>query len=733
MAAAAKEEKEKQKKHNTLVVRYPLVYWLSPHFAKPLPEGWHVHLGSVPGSDVDFDPATHPGVRWQHAKVEEDGRVRIGLSVRRSYVVHVAPEEVSRDDLDRGIAACKAVITGLAAAPPSPILFVPVQPPEATPHGIVIARQEEFSPAQLSGDPNASDTPEHFKLGTTANRLLNGWAASGLLEGGVMIDKAINETRRKPCTEWDVQLPGQRQGPLSSHHWHFVVAREPLSPASLKSALAAGQAAALDLGEIIALAGDYYETFEDLAKGPDRAAKSLMEGYRQSDALALMVLDAALFPQLEKDSSEQDKQRMADRLGAISYHVDVARGRKGDAAKSSRESLAAILPAEEIRTIVDAVLEIGARSHFAELHALAQVLLGCRQGDIYSFEEMRHLLTGWKQGAEQIEGLARRRTSADAVGRGLQNLVRTGFNKEILSVVLTNGRYAKLALDNTSHFSNTGEVPKGAEPKQTNWERFEACFRAACDCIQRRMESHGTRRPTIPAEAVARLGFGLHFLTDAFSAGHMRVPRQALGAQRAFAALLMHNFDGKNGLWVHDGSGEPWVAYGDEMLDDSLNHRNKEKTREAVHAALIALKEVAEQGFRELQAGNGFSPEAARKLADLKITRSFTGLRPVVLPANRLDYPAQDDRCNIEPLYRMDGTINRGVGYKVSTFPPVGAVKGRAGWVLGYRGFELIYEDRQRGTRRLDLTKEYNLARFTRAVSGWQEPEIGLDELVRAL
>jgi hypothetical protein len=57
----------------------------------------------------------------------------------------------------------------------------------------------------------------------------------------------------------------------------------------------------------------------------------------------------------------------------------------------------------------------------------------------------------------------------------------------------------------------------------------------------------------IPANAIAQLTHGMHFLTDAFASGHMRVPRHQVGPQGSMLSVVMHDFDNSLGLIVENG------------------------------------------------------------------------------------------------------------------------------------------------------------------------------------
>jgi hypothetical protein len=79
-----------------------------------------------------------------------------------------------------------------------------------------------------------------------------------------------------------------------------------------------------------------------------------------------------------------------------------------------------------------------------------------------------------------------------------------------------------------------------------------------------------------------------HFLTDAFSGGHIRTPREKLvGSVRGnIQSKVLHDLDNTNGVLVTNDRGDPpWLAYGDDFLTDPRNARNRELAQEAVRAS----------------------------------------------------------------------------------------------------------------------------------------------------
>lgn len=92
--------------------------------------------------------------------------------------------------------------------------------------------------------------------------------------------------------------------------------------------------------------------------------------------------------------------------------------------------------------------------------------------------------------------------------------------------------------------------------------------------------------------------FALHFLTDLFSAGHLRTPRrtlhqslQELGKPWPADQLTraMHDEDCASGLWVTNALGESWAVYGDKELSAMKSFRNLDQV---IAAAQIGVDEI---------------------------------------------------------------------------------------------------------------------------------------------
>ena len=147
----------------------------------------------------------------------------------------------------------------------------------------------------------------------------------------------------------------------------------------------------------------------------------------------------------------------------------------------------------------------------------------------------------------------------------------------------TGGRYLALAKENIGHFSN---VPVGQRNRDI-WRRNHI------DAIS------GARTGN------ANLAWGLnaagdHFLTDAFSGGHLRVQRSLLHAQGTrgdVTSKVLHDLDNQFGVEVTNDRGDPpWIAYGDEHLNDAANARSRTLALEAVQLSKQDIADALAQG-----------------------------------------------------------------------------------------------------------------------------------------
>ena len=108
-------------------------------------------------------------------------------------------------------------------------------------------------------------------------------------------------------------------------------------------------------------------------------------------------------------------------------------------------------------------------------------------------------------------------------------------------------------------------------------------------------------------EAYFLEAYGQHFLTDTFSAGHLRAPRRILHStsplkhqprdpDRLFALWPgdqccrdQHDEDCANGLWVTNALGESWAVCGDKQI---LDGRSAKNLQYAIQASQRGVDEV---------------------------------------------------------------------------------------------------------------------------------------------
>ncbi len=135
------------------------------------------------------------------------------------------------------------------------------------------------------------------------------------------------------------------------------------------------------------------------------------------------------------------------------------------------------------------------------------------------------------------------------------------------------GRYLKLAASNWDHFGPWALLA------------YQAGHAAA---LQQAVKAHASGEERDLQLAYAMNAFADHFLTDLFSAGHLRVPRKALADSvtpsdvGSLISRFMHDEDSKYGLLVRNAEGEQWRAYGDKRYFDSVDVANRRQVGRAV-------------------------------------------------------------------------------------------------------------------------------------------------------
>ncbi|MEU6040724.1 S8 family serine peptidase [Actinomadura sp. NPDC047616] len=383
------------------------------------------------------------------------------------------------------------------------------------------------------------DSPEHVMIAESVQSMVDQWARHGLVAGGAFIDTRarLGDGRRDgPLRDWRIvtPVPGSagdgRPHPysgvedLAEPHWHYIAPESPApgsewTPRTLRAALLAGNAVALSPGQIIMLAGDLYGSFDELigrAEGAQSPPVDLMRGFDADEPWAHALL-RLLFVRPAPRKSLDTLEKTAMYLDGVR---DQVRAGTYPDLRETRRRVAYLRAAR-------------GPTRFSEAHLLARVLQA--KGAPTPVQIAAH--APWLGSSEQWP-------SGDTVGR------------DAFQIVASNGRYAALAMRNQSHFT------------PQNWATFVRYQRRAFEAIREHMAR--TAGPyaahPIPATAIALCAFGAHFLSDAFSSGHMRVPRLELGITGSLAAKVMHDFEGLYGLLVDNGFGHTWRAFGDGHL-----------------------------------------------------------------------------------------------------------------------------------------------------------------------
>ncbi|KAF8539454.1 hypothetical protein BDD12DRAFT_94653 [Trichophaea hybrida] len=150
--------------------------------------------------------------------------------------------------------------------------------------------------------------------------------------------------------------------------------------------------------------------------------------------------------------------------------------------------------------------------------------------------------------------------------------------------IATLGYYAQISWYNFDHF---GPDARAA---------YTACHAVALD-----LAAAGNGNEAALKEAYFMDAWGLHFLTDIFSSGHLRAPRRVLHDNNAAKAFLgaiaevpvwdiqcryFHDEDSACGLLVSNEEGSEWIAYGDKEYFSGHGRINRLRCERAVQASV---------------------------------------------------------------------------------------------------------------------------------------------------
>jgi hypothetical protein len=428
-------------------------------------------------------------------------------------------------------------------------------------HGRELSEDDHFD---VSGDNQllALVETEHAELGESIQAMIDFWARRGLIHGGAMIDTKAHETQSglsAAMQDWELFLPDPAKPldpysaipPLSHAHWHYITpdpvysdraSQTKWTKASLETALKTGQAAALSIGQIVMLAGDYLDNVNELidpGAQPRWTAGGkpvhVMKAFEEKDPVAYTLLDLDTFPPGGIISDELAKLEKLERGIRESTEIqrEIARGEW-----------------KRVEALVTFMKAAKGPTAFTELHLLGHSLNKPTITGRYHLAMIR-ARAPWLTDA-QYNQLKTQVTAAE-----LKELEFNGLPDRFFSIVASNGYYAALAYRNAAHFA------------PGNWTRFSDDHKAALEVVRTHVTSGsaGSATAPIPAEAIARTAYSLHYLTDAFSSGHMRVPRVQMGVNGGMAAKVMHDVDNEYGLIVKNGFGKMWRAFGDGYLN----------------------------------------------------------------------------------------------------------------------------------------------------------------------
>ncbi|MNF79229.1 hypothetical protein D3C84_614380 [compost metagenome] len=243
-------------------------------------------------------------------------------------------------------------------------------------------------------------------------------------------------------------------------------------------------------------------------------------------------------------------------------------------------------------------------------NAEAKLILGVMQKEIAA---VKQAIKDGKQPHEAYDALG------DTLSEEWNKITGGG---SFVSALYPLGRYLKLAANNADHFAE--------------WALL-AYIAGHTAALQQAVVAHNSGDDASLELAYAMNAFADHYLTDLFSAGHLRVPRKQLAAVVTPSDLgslitrFMHDEDSKFGLNVRNGDGVQWHAYGDKRYFDAIDSANRAQVN-------LAVQVSADEIFATYLSGIAPSPgsfAALKKLPDLQAVLNPTG--------------------NFSPLFKVEG------------------------------------------------------------------------------
>jgi len=441
-------------------------------------------------------------------------------------------------------------------------------------HGSAKRKLQDFDTSRQLSPQIAFGSKEHFELGDVGLQpMIDAWARAGLIGGGAFIEDTGQFEDPDPIDAplladyWKISVPdysnptapyGRDFQVGSRAHWQWIVPNANYdsngrrwTAATLREEVIAGKAVTLSIGDIVMMSGDLVEYFEDFKKARSPGWRpgpvNMMKGLEQLEPFAMTGVRLGQFPR-------SGAQKLED-LDLLERCKRDYAGMQAEVRRKSRDWIGTKGIIEFLKTARGGPTASGC----SELLVLSRIL----RNETPTVTALRRNAPWLKQTDlrdAMNSGLGNDADASDMTVADFlpQKLQKDGFNLEILQLIISNGHYGALGLRNVAHFT------------PHNWEAFEMAHRAALKMVDDVVLNPAPRPELapIPADAIARTAYGMHFMTDAFASGHMRTPRKALGQRGAFLAKVMHDIDNKVGLWVKDGFGDVWRAFGDGFLDE---------------------------------------------------------------------------------------------------------------------------------------------------------------------
>lgn len=191
------------------------------------------------------------------------------------------------------------------------------------------------------------------------------------------------------------------------------------------------------------------------------------------------------------------------------------------------------------------------------------------QNLIQYFTEMELLLSEWRASGKADTDFYKK--FGATMNKKLNRLTCGG---SFISDYIPYGNYLRLSQANFDHFSAASLIAYKAG--------HQVALETALQGYQEKIRSNTLEAEQLLELAYAQNAFANHFLSDAFSSGHIRTPRAEMAKQIQLPAILnlllaniMHDEDNRLGINVVNEEGSSWTAYGDNYLfeNQTLMHR----------------------------------------------------------------------------------------------------------------------------------------------------------------